>query len=84
MIMSWKDKLKAKKEKLMERYQSNLSYYEQKHAEKLRHKHQRIVDMKPGAVKAIREGLAMHKKPLQVMKDEYERRKTEREQKKND
>lgn len=79
--MSWKDKLKAKKEKLMERYQTNLSYIEQKRAERLRNRHQRIVDMKPGSIKTIREGLAMHKKPLQVMKDEYQRRKDEREKK---
>ena len=37
--------------------------------------------MKPGARRAITEGIAMHKSPLDVMREEHSRRKYERQQK---
>ena len=54
--------------------------------DKIRRQKQKIndlVNMKPGARKAIKAGLIMKKKPLEVMRDEYERRKYEREKGKN-
>ena len=50
-------------------------------AKKLRKKMQRICEMKPGARRAILEGLNTHKNVLDVMKDEYKRRKEVRDEK---
>ena len=55
--------------------------YEKRKAEKYREKVEKINKMKPGAIKAIKEGLLYNKTPLQVMKEEWERRKREREKK---
>jgi hypothetical protein len=54
---------------------------EQQRAEKLRKKKQQIKHMKPGSARAIKEGLLMHKSPMEVMKEEYDRRKYNREKK---
>ena len=51
--------------------------FEQQRAEKMRKKHKQISEMKPGAVKTLREGLAMKKGVFQVMKEEWERRQGE-------
>jgi len=56
---------------------------EQQRAERLRRKNKKIKTMKDGARKAITEGLIQRKTPMQVMKDEYVRRKYEREKKYN-
>lgn len=79
--MSIKEKLLKKKKELQEQYQRGKERTKQKEAEKLRKKSKRMKNMKPGAKKAIVEGLAMKKKPWEVAKDEYERRKFEREKK---
>lgn len=50
-------------------------------AERARKKNKRIDEMQPGAVKAIAEGLRSKSSPLDVMKQEYYRRKYEREKK---
>ena len=55
--------------------------YEKRKAERYQRKIERINQMKPGAIKAIREGLLYNKTPLQVMREEWERRKREREKK---
>jgi len=54
---------------------------EQMKAEKMRKKQNRLIDAEPGAITAIRRGLVTHANPLDVMKEEYNRRKYEREHK---
>lgn len=79
--MKLKERLLEKKHKLLEQYQRGKVVTEQMKAEKLRRKSNKLSSMKPGARKAITEGLALKKKPLSVMRDEYERRKKAREEK---
>jgi epoxyqueuosine reductase QueG len=79
--MSIKERLLEKKRKMQEQYQRGKQITEQMKAERLRKKANKLSSMKPGARKAISEGLATRSKPLDVMKREYERRKYEREQK---
>jgi len=50
-------------------------------AEKKRKRVNKIVDMKPGAYRAVREGIITKKSPMDLMKEEYSRRKYERKQK---
>jgi len=50
-------------------------------AKKLRKKMKRINEMEPGARRTILEGLNTHKNVLDVMKDEYKRRKEVRDEK---
>ena len=50
-------------------------------AEKLRKKINKVVNLKPGARRAMHEGLMARKSPVDVMKEEYSRRKYERKQK---
>ncbi|MBD3263560.1 MAG: hypothetical protein GF375_00475 [Candidatus Omnitrophica bacterium] len=50
--------------------------------ERLKRKSEKLANMKPSARKAIVEGLATRKGPIQVMKEEYARRKYEREKNK--
>ena len=69
---------------MQELKQRGIERTEQQKAEKLRKKQNKMVNMKPGARKAIIEGVALKKNPLDVMKDEYERRKYERKQKAKD
>lgn len=57
---------------------------EQMRAEKLRKRGERLANMKPGARRAITEGIIARKNPMDVMKEEYERRKYERQQKYKD
>ena len=52
-------------------------------AERIRKRSDNLQHMKPGARKAIIEGMAMKKNPMDVMKEEYSRRRYERENKKN-
>lgn len=79
--MSLRDRLEKKKQQMLEQIQRGKERTEQQRAEKLRKKHERITTMKPGARKAITEGLAMKKKPWEVARDEYERRKQARKEK---
>lgn len=79
--MSIKKKLLKKKKDMQEQMQRGRIVTEQMRAEKLRRKQNKYANMKPGARKAIHDGLVMRKSPLDVMKDEYSRRKFEREQK---
>ena len=78
-MMSWKDKLSSFIEKKQKQVQHGCKITEQVKAEKLRKKQNRLKDAKPGAITAIRSGLVTHANPLDVMKEEYERRKYERE-----
>jgi len=77
-------KLEEQRKKMQELKQRGIERTEQQKAEKLRKKQNKMVNMKPGARKAIIEGVALKKNPLDVMKDEYERRKYERKQKAKD
>jgi len=49
-------------------------------AEKQRKRLRKAMYRKPGALKAISDGISLKKSPLDVMKEEYDRRKYEREQ----
>jgi hypothetical protein len=79
--MSWKDKLNKTKQKMQEQIQRGREITEQQRAEKLRRKADKIINMKPGAKRAIVEGFAMKSKPWDVARNEYVRRKHEREKK---
>lgn len=79
--MGLKDKLFKKKQELLDEIQKGKEISEQKRAEKLRSKYQRIVNLKPGAKKTLLEGLSMGKSIKQVMNEEYHRRKDIREKK---
>lgn len=69
-------------EKIKQRIKEGKEISEQAKAEKMRKKHDRIKNMPEGSVrKIIYEGHAMNKKPLDVMRDEYRRRKNIRESK---
>ena len=54
---------------------------QQMKAEKLRKKMNKLADAKPSAVTAIRQGLATKSSVKDVMQQEFERRKYERNQK---
>ena len=81
-MMSLKDRLLKKKQEMLDQMQRGRERTEQMRAEKLRRKANRLSSMKPGARRAIIEGVAMKKKPLDVMREEYSRRRFERENKK--
>jgi hypothetical protein len=79
--MGLKEKLKELKAKAEEMKQRGRIITEQQRAEKLRRKSNKISSMKPGAHRAIVEGIAMKQKPWEVAGYEYSRRKYEREKK---
>ena len=79
--MSWKDKIFEKKLSMQEKLGRAREESEQAKAEKKRKKINKVQHMKPGARKAISEGLMLRKKPWEVMGEEYERRKKIREEK---
>lgn len=81
--MGFKDFLLNKKKELIDQYIRGKVVSEQIRAEKLRKHHQKIVDMKPGAKKAIVEGLNLHKSVWDVAHDEWLRRKQVRDEKYN-
>ena len=76
--------LKNIKKKLQEQYWRGKEKTEQQKAERLRKKTQKRINMKPGAKKAILDGLDERTNPMEVMRREYTRRKYEREQKKKE
>lgn len=69
------EKLEKRKRELQERLQKARMDSEQDRARKLREKKHRVKGMKPGAKRAILEGLMYRKSPLEVMREEWERRK---------
>lgn len=81
--MSLKEKMLGLREKMQKMLERGRERTEQQRAEKLRRKMKRFQDMKPGVRKTIVEGRMMNKSTLDVMKDEYEKRKFDRESKKN-
>lgn len=68
------EKMKKKQIEMQQKVQKGRMISEQERAERIRKKKKQIKDMKPGAVKTIREGLMYRKSVLQVMKEEYDRR----------
>ena len=80
--MSLLDRLKAKRKSMQVQMHRGRVVTEQMKAERKRKKINKLINMKPGAKQAIAHGIAMKKKPVDVMKDEYNRRVYEREQKK--
>lgn len=76
------DRLKEKKRKMQDQMERGRKVTEQMKAEKLRKKTNKRINMKPGARQAIVHGMTMKKSPMDVMREEYERRRYEREQKK--
>jgi len=54
---------------------------EQKRAENMRKKINRIQDAKPSAITTMRRGFMTKANPIEVMREEYDRRKQERESK---
>lgn len=54
---------------------------QQMKAEKLRKKMNKLADTKPGAVTTMRKGIMAKQSPIDVMKEEYSRRKYKREKK---
>ena len=82
--MSLLNKLKEKKDKMQKQMQRGREVTEQMRAEKLRKKINKRINMKPGARQAIVHGIALKKSPRDVMSEELNRRKYEREQKKKE
>ena len=87
--MSIRDKLEKKKlkmhrqiQQMQRQIQRGRERTEQQKAERLRKKMDNLLHMKPGAKQAIVHGMMMRKSTKDVMRDEYHRRKYEREQKK--
>ena len=79
--MNLKEKLEEKKRKMQEQMQRGRERTQQERAEKLRKKVNKIQNAKPGAVTTMRKGMISKSSPLSIMKEEYSRRKYEREQK---
>lgn len=76
--MGLRERLLKKKQKLLAQMEKGRKVSEQMKAERIRKKVKRVSDMKPGAKRAIVEGLMMRKSPVEVMREEYERRKYKR------
>jgi len=81
ICLGLKDKLLKKKQKMREQIRKGREISEQQKAERIRKKIKRFEELKPGTRKTMTEGLIMRKKPWQVMREEYRRRKFEREKK---
>jgi hypothetical protein len=79
--MSLKKKLDELKTKAEEMKQRGRERTEQQRAEKLRRKANKLSSMKPGAKRAMVEGYVMKRSPFDVAREEYSRRKYEREKK---
>lgn len=73
------EKLNNLKLKMGKKVQEAKAESEQQRAEKIRQKRKKLSSMKPGARKAITEGMLLNKSVTDVMKDEYNRRKYERQ-----
>jgi len=79
--MSLLDKLKENQAKYKAQMQRGKEVSQQMKDKKQRDKLKKAMDRKPGAIKAITDGIVLKKTPWQVMRDEYNRRKFERENK---
>ena len=79
--MTIKDKLNNFILKKQMQVQRGREISDQMKADKLRKKQNRLMDAKPGAITTIKRGLATKANPVDIMKEEYGRRKYEREHK---
>jgi len=79
--MSLLEKLSRKKDEMVKQMRRGREVTEQMRAEKLRRKQKKLADMKPSTKRTILLGLKNRSSPLDVMKEEYSRRKYEREKK---
>jgi len=78
------DRLREKKRKMLAQMERGRVVTEQMRADRKRKKMDNLIHMKPGARQAIVHGMMMKKNPMNVMKEEYSRRRYERKQKKKD
>jgi len=81
-LKSLREKLEKKKQSMQDQIDRGRERSRQMEDERRRNKANKVSSMKPGARRAIHEGLLARKGPVDVMKEEYARRKYEREQKK--
>jgi len=79
--MGLRERLEMKKQKMLEQLDCGRERSLQMEDERRRKKANKVANMKPGARRAIYEGLIARKGPLDVMKEEYVRRKYGRQQK---
>ena len=82
--MKLKERIEAKKLKLLNDINHGREISKQKEDERKRKRVDRVANMKPGAGRAMAEGLVLRRKPWDVMKEEYGRRKYERKIKYSD
>ena len=82
--MTMKDRLNNFILKKQMQIQRGRKITEQMKAERLRKKQNSLVDAKPGSITTIRRGLFTRANPLDLMKEEYARRKYERDNKQKD
>ena len=80
--MSWTNKIKTWINNRQKEIQRGAEITEQRRAEKLRMKRNKLAKAKPSTSTTIRRGLATRAKPWEVAKEEYDRRKYERKKKK--
>jgi hypothetical protein len=80
-MMSFKKRLKKFVKNKQEQIQRGREVTLQMEAERLRKRNERIDNMKEGAIKAVMDGLRTKSSPMDVMKQEYTRRKYERKKK---
>ena len=78
------DRLNAKRSKMQKQMRKGMEVTEQMKAEKKRKRLNKMVNMKPGARQAVVHGIVMKRKPLEVMREEYDRRRSVREQKRKE
>jgi len=79
--MTFKDKIKGYLKSKREQIQRGRIVTEQMRADRLRKRTNKLADMKPGALKTIVVGLKTKANPMDLMKEEYARRKYERGEK---
>jgi len=80
-LKSLRKKLEEKKHRMQEQVQRGREKSLQMEDERRRKRANKLASLKPGARRAIHEGLLARKSPVDVMKEEYSRRKYERQQK---
>ena len=84
IFKGFKSKLEKKRESMKAQIQRGRMVTEQMRADKLRKKRRKVLDGKPGAVNTMRRHLLMQtRNPLDVMRDEWSRRKNERNKEKD-
>lgn len=77
-LSTLKQRLKQKKQEMQEQMERGRTRTVELQIERRQRRQKKLLERKPGAVKAITEGLVLKKNPLEVMRDEYHRRRYER------